>query len=91
MTEKPAWIKTEFVYPPIPIRNMDWSAIDDRHYGGDPSDSIGRGEIEQESIDDLMDQICMARGADVDNNNGCRACSAEVGYCLPPSTNKVKS
>jgi hypothetical protein len=78
-TQRPTWIKTDFVYPPIPIRQFDWNAIDDRHYGGDESDPIGRGATEQEAIDDLMDQICMARGADVDRNNGCRACTAEVG------------
>jgi len=74
-----SWIRTENVYPPIPIRKFDWSAIDDRRYGGEPSDPVGWGATEQEAIDDLLDQICMARGADVDNNNGCRACSAEAG------------
>jgi hypothetical protein len=79
MIAYPAWIKTEFVYPPIPDRRFDWQAIDDRHYSGDPRDPIGQGETEQAAIDDLLDQICMARGADADNNNGCRACSAESG------------
>lgn len=51
------WIRTEFVYPPIPIRKMDWSAIDDRTYGGDPRDAIGWGATEQEAIADLLAQI----------------------------------
>jgi len=86
---KPAWVKTSFEYPPIPIRQFDWAAIDDRSYGGDPSDPIGRGATEQEAIDDLLDQVCMARGADIDHNNGCIACAAEVGIaCRATESNQ---
>ena len=48
-------IKTEFVYPPIPIRNCDWSAIDDDTY--DEGAPIGRGRTEQEAVADLMEQL----------------------------------
>lgn len=47
-------IKTSFDYPPIPIRQFDWSAIDDNYDLGSP---IGHGATEQEAIQDLLDQI----------------------------------
>lgn len=48
-------IKTNFDYPPIPIRKFDWSAWDDDTYeGGCP---IGRGGIEAEAIADLLEQL----------------------------------
>ena len=59
---------TSFDYPPIPIRSMDWSAIDDNTYdasyeGEDETGSIwkcspsGHGRTEQEAIEDLFDQL----------------------------------
>jgi hypothetical protein len=54
--EKPMHIKTSFVYPPIPIRNFDWSAVDASTYDGEGS-PIGYGETEQEAIADLLQQI----------------------------------
>jgi hypothetical protein len=61
---KPDWVKTSFDYPPIPIRSMDWSAIDDRSYDVDCDERgfftncpIGHGATEQEAIDDLLAQI----------------------------------
>ena len=48
-------LKTEYVYPPIPIRSMDWSAIDDSTY--EPGSPIGTGRTEQEAIEDLIDQL----------------------------------
>lgn len=44
-------IITTFVYPPIPIRTMDWAA----HYD-DPEGPVGRGATEQEAIRNLMDE-----------------------------------
>lgn len=44
-------IHTEFEYPPIPDRRMDWSAVTDNYEPGDP---IGRGATEDEAIADLM-------------------------------------
>lgn len=49
-------IKTVFQYPPIPIRNLDWIAIDDNTYDG-PGSLIGTGATEQEAIDDLLEQM----------------------------------
>lgn len=50
-------IRTEFVYPPIPVRNFDWSAIDDDTYDGAEDSStrgqIGYGRTEAEAIADL--------------------------------------
>jgi len=53
-------IKTNFDYPPIPIRDYDWSAWDDETY--DEGCLVGHGKTEQEAIDDLIEQI-------KDNNN----------------------
>lgn len=52
-------IRTSFDYPPIPVRQFDWSAIDDDTYDGadDSSCPIGHGATEQDAIDDLMDQL----------------------------------
>ena len=52
-------IVTQFVYPPIPIRQFDWSAIDDDSYDGadDSSCPVGHGATEQDAIDDLLEQL----------------------------------
>ena len=49
-------IKAEHVFPPIPDRRFDWSAVDDATYDG-PGCPIGYGATEQEAIADLLDQI----------------------------------
>lgn len=46
-------IRTSFDYPPIPIRNYDWSAIRDDY---DAGDLIGYGKTEQEAINNLIEQ-----------------------------------
>jgi hypothetical protein len=48
-------IKTEFVYPPIPVRAFDWQAYDDDTYDG--SGPVGTGATEAEAIDDLKEQL----------------------------------
>lgn len=57
-------IRTEFEYPPIPVRDMDWSAIDEDTYDVDCDEDgffstspVGRGATEQEAIADLLEQI----------------------------------
>lgn len=50
-------IKTEYEPTPIPIRDFDWTAIDDATYDGDPRNPIGRGATEQAAIDDLREQL----------------------------------
>lgn len=47
-------IKTEHVYPPIPIRCFDWSATFDSY---EPGDLIGHGPTEEEAKKDLLDQL----------------------------------
>jgi len=44
-------IHTSHDYPPIPVRDFDWSAIFD---GYEPGESIGHGRTEQEAIDWLV-------------------------------------
>lgn len=53
-------IHTNFDYPPIPIRSMDWSAVTDNYDGAEDSSNrgqIGRGATEEEAIADLLEQI----------------------------------
>ena len=54
-------IVTEYVHPPIPARNCDWSAVDDDTY--EPGCPIGRGSTEAEAIADLLSLIADAEGA----------------------------
>lgn len=56
-------IHTNFDYPPIPVRNMDWSAVTDNYDCDCDQDGffsthpVGHGVTEQEAIADLMEQI----------------------------------
>jgi hypothetical protein len=52
-------IVTTYVYPPIPERNMDWSAIDQDTYDGaeDSHCPVGRGATERAAINDLVEQL----------------------------------
>lgn len=57
-------IVTTHVCPPIPVRDMDWSAIDADTYDADCDQDgffslgpVGRGATEQEAIDDLLEQL----------------------------------
>ncbi len=49
-------IRTDFVYPPIPIRTMDWQAYYD---GDEPNDdgqmASGHGRTETQAIADLIE------------------------------------
>jgi len=53
--DRPDWIKTVFEYPPIPCRNFDWCAYDDRR-GADDS-PYGWGRTEDEAVANLLDQL----------------------------------
>lgn len=46
-------IRTEHVYPPIPIRMFDWSAVRDNY---EPGCLIGNGRTEIEAIASLREQ-----------------------------------
>lgn len=49
-------IITENLYPPIPIRVMDWVAYyEDEEPDDDGAMACGRGETEQAAIDELVD------------------------------------
>lgn len=52
-------IHTSFDYPPIPVRNCDWSAVLD-DYDGAPDagrQPHGHGETEAEAINELLDDL----------------------------------
>lgn len=54
-------IVTQHVYPPIPERCWDWSAVDADNYDGAPDAGkagiIGRGPTEEAAIADLLSQL----------------------------------
>lgn len=52
-------IRTDYVYPPIPVRDMDWQAVRD---DDEPNDDghmrhVGHGRTEQAAIDDLLQSL----------------------------------
>jgi hypothetical protein len=47
-------IITQFIYPPIPVRDFDWQAVTDNYEAGDP---IGHGRTEWSAIRDLEAQL----------------------------------
>ena len=49
-------IQTNYIFPPIPSRNCDWSAVDSETYDG-VGCPIGFGSTEQEAVDDLLGKI----------------------------------
>lgn len=49
-----ARIRTDYIYPPIPVRSFDWQATGD---GYEPGCPIGHGATEREAIEDLLDQM----------------------------------
>lgn len=56
-------IHTNFDYPPIPVRDMDWSAVTDNYDCDCDQDGFfstspaGHGRTEQEAIADLLEQL----------------------------------
>ena len=46
-------IRVSFEYPPIPARDMDWSAIRENY---EPPMAIGRGIGPVEAVQDLLNQ-----------------------------------
>lgn len=60
----PMKIRTTHVYPPIPIREFDWSAVDEDTYDADcdqdgffSKSPVGWGATEAEAIADLKEQL----------------------------------
>ena len=50
-------IKTDYWLKPIPMRNFDWTAVDDDTYDG--TGPVGCGRTRDEAIADLLEQINM--------------------------------
>ena len=48
-------IRTDYDPKPIPVRNCDWTAVDDDTYEGGML--IGYGTTEQQAIADLLENI----------------------------------
>lgn len=51
-------IITDHVYPPIPVRQFDWSATFDGYEPGEPH---GHGATERDAINDLLDEADICR------------------------------
>lgn len=48
-------VRTQFIFPPIPVRRFDWTAVDDETYeAGFP---VGFGATEAEAVADLLEQL----------------------------------
>lgn len=47
-------IQLTHIYPPIPTRDFDWSAVTDSYEPGMP---IGYGPTPQAALNDLLEQI----------------------------------
>jgi hypothetical protein len=67
-------IRTEHVYPPIPIRDFDWSAARD---GYEPGAPIGYGRTEAEAIAALLEK------EDERNDGGCPHGAVDAIFCTP--------
>jgi hypothetical protein len=52
-------IITEFVYPPIPDRRFDWSAVTEDYDAADDAKQppMGHGATEEAAIADLLEQL----------------------------------
>lgn len=48
-------IRTHHEFPPIPLRDFDWVAVDDLNY--EPGQPVGYGPTEDAAIKDLADQL----------------------------------
>lgn len=51
-------VRTYYEFPPIPLRDFDWSAIEEDYEPGRP---VGRGRTEQEAISDLNEQLELSK------------------------------
>ncbi len=52
---------TEYDFPPIPYRGMDWSCVDS-DYDGDPRQIIGTGRTEAEAINNYFEEMYLFFG-----------------------------
>lgn len=69
-------IVTNHEYPPIPLRQFDWSACTDNYEPGAP---LEHGETETEAVDNLLKHWCKNQGADVSGTGECLLCPASSG------------
>lgn len=81
-------IRTSFVYPPIPDRRFDWSAVNDDTYDGEGC-PVGYGETRESAIADLLqyedfDRRCRT-GNRAPDDGSCQHCLAVEGErCRDP-------
>jgi hypothetical protein len=64
-------IITNHIFPPIPLRQFDWSAVRD---GYEPGDNQGFGKTEPEAIGDLLELEA--------DDERCGCCDAEGSRAL---------
>lgn len=65
-------ILTNFVHPPIPLRNRDWRAV---RYGFEEEGPYGWGVTESDAIEDLLMSV------DLGDNVECDNCQEKVYFC----------
>jgi hypothetical protein len=76
-------IISNFDFPPIGTRIMDWSAIDDSTYEGEPTDRIGYGPTREAAILDLINQFADDLFPEIPSNDLCSAVNPDLWsvYC----------
>jgi hypothetical protein len=67
-----------FDCPPIGTRAMDWSAIDDSTYGGEPNDKIGYGSTREWAILDLINQFADDLFPEIPSSELCSAVNPDL-------------
>ena len=79
-------IVTEHVYPPIPDRSCDWSAVDDDTYDG-PGSLIGWGPTEDAAIADLEQKMDDAdEAAAAARDAACEKCNGTGWFSVHART-----
>ena len=69
-------IETTHVFPPIPVRQFDWSAVDADTYDPDPEahSPVGWGATEADAITDLKTLLEVASCESEDGDEMCEGC-----------------
>lgn len=81
-------VRITFEYPPIPVRDFDYSAVDDDTYDG-PGCHVGHGATPQAAVEDLLqwedyDRRCRTGNRTADDGS-CQHCLAVEGErCRDP-------
>jgi hypothetical protein len=71
-------IRVTYDPPPVPSNCLDWSAIDDSTYDGQPSDPIGYGPTREIAILDLINQFADDLFPEIPSYDLCSAVNPDL-------------